>query len=119
MSTSSSRARRLADATKGPGAGGDAAAAQAWKARLEAAEAAAAQAAQAAADASAVAQAAVEAAAALPAEIKVEEAEEEGEEEDEAESGDSGGSRQTKNHRGRSSAAHIYREIGSVWPMLT
>jgi len=42
MSTSSSRARWLADATKAPGAGGDDAAAQAHKVRLEAAEAAAA-----------------------------------------------------------------------------
>jgi len=42
VAMSSSRARRLADATKAPRAGGDDAAAQARKARLEAAEAAAA-----------------------------------------------------------------------------
>ena len=74
MSTSSLGARRLADASKALGAGGDDAAAQARKVRLEAAEAAAAQAAQAAADAAAAAKAAVEAAAALRAEIKAKEA---------------------------------------------
>ena len=127
MSISSSRGRRLADASKASGAGGDDTAAQTRKVRLEAAEAAAAQAAQAAADAAATAKAAVEAAAALRAEIKAEEAEEE---EGEAESEESDGSRQSKNrrrrmspspprHRGRSPAAHIYREIGTGWPMLT
>ena len=73
MSTSSSRARRLADASKVPGVGGDDGA-QVRRARLEAAEAATAQAAQAATNAAA----AVEAADALRAEIKGEEVEEEG-----------------------------------------
>ena len=73
MSTSSSRARWLADATKALAAGGDDAAAQVHKAHLEAAEAAAAQAAQAAQAALAAAKAAVEAVAALRAEIDDEE----------------------------------------------
>ena len=120
MSTSSSRARPLADATKAPGAGGDDAAVQARKARLEAAEAAAAQAAQAAQAAAAM----VEVSAALRAKI---------DEEEEVEAEDSGGSHQSKNHyrrpspspprrcerRGCSPAVQIYREIGGGWPMLT
>jgi len=120
MSTSSSRARRFADTTKAPGAGGNDAAAQARKARIEAADAAAAQGAQAAQAAAA----AVEVAAALRAKI---------DEEEVVEAEDSDGSHQSKNRyrrpsqspprrrerHGRSPAMQIYREIGGGWPMLT
>jgi len=127
MSTSSSRARRIAGATKAPGAGGDAAAAQARKARLEAAEVAAARVAQAAKDAEAAAKAAEEAAAVLRAEMKDdEEAKLEGER-DHAEGSGNLKNRQRREspspprhrrQRGHSPAVQIYREIGSGWPKL-
>jgi len=77
-----------------PGMGGNDAAAQARKVRLEAAEAAAAQAAQAAQAAAAAAKAVVEAVAALRAEI---------DDKEEAEDEESGGSQQPGNRHRRPS----------------